>query len=90
MKQRREDKRTTVSLAKIVWEMAQEMMRLKGFNDNFSSYVADLIRRDKERLQSKPESQRIERPSSGSAKLGDSLLEEMKQRYPGRKGPPAP
>lgn len=42
--------RTTVSMANVVWEMALEMMKLKGFNENFSAYVADLIRRDKERL----------------------------------------
>jgi hypothetical protein len=33
----------------VVWGAAQEMMEAKGFNDNFSAYVADLIRRDKER-----------------------------------------
>jgi hypothetical protein len=47
----RKDKRTTVSLAWVVWEMAEEMMREKGFNENFSAYVADLIRRDKERAE---------------------------------------
>ena len=46
---KRNDKRTTVSLAQVVWVMAEEMMAVKGFNENFSSYVADLIRRDKER-----------------------------------------
>ncbi len=40
--------RTTITLADVVWEMAAELMKLKGFNNNFSSYVADLIRRDKE------------------------------------------
>lgn len=40
--------RTTVSLATVVWDAAYEMMRRKGYNNNFSSYVADLIRRDKE------------------------------------------
>ena len=47
----REDKRTTVSLAQVVWEMAEKLMEAKGFNDNFSAYVADLIRRDKERTE---------------------------------------
>ncbi|HXP59753.1 MAG TPA: hypothetical protein VN829_04630, partial [Dongiaceae bacterium] len=28
-------------------------MKAKGFNDNFSAYVADLIRRDKERAEEK-------------------------------------
>ena len=49
MKKSRQDKRTTVSLAKVIWTMAKEMMAVKGFNDNFSAYVADLVRRDKER-----------------------------------------
>lgn len=46
---KREDKRTTVSLAPVLWVMAEAMMERKGFNNNFSSYVADLIRRDHER-----------------------------------------
>jgi hypothetical protein len=50
----RGDKRTTVSLAGVVWKWAEEMMVAKGFNDNFSAYVADLIRRDKERVEGKP------------------------------------
>lgn len=45
----RTDKRTTVSLAHVVWEMAEEQMQAKGFNDNFSAYCADLIRRDREK-----------------------------------------
>ena len=47
----RSDKRTSISLANVVWQMAVEMMQAKGFNDNFSSYVADLIRRDKEKQE---------------------------------------
>jgi len=46
---KREDKRTTVSLAPVLWVMAEAQMERKGFNNNFSSYVADLIRRDHER-----------------------------------------
>ena|SRR5208337_1658062 len=52
-KRNRSDKRTTVSLARMVWDMAEEQMQAKGFNDNFSAYVADLIRRDKERSEEK-------------------------------------
>jgi hypothetical protein len=52
-KPERQDRRTTISLAAVVWDWAQEMMRLKGFNDNISAYVADLIRRDKERQEQK-------------------------------------
>lgn len=40
--------RTTISLAKIVWTMASAQMRDRGFNGNFSAYVAELIRRDHE------------------------------------------
>jgi len=46
---KRKDKRTTVSLAPVLWVMAEAQMERKGFNNNFSSYVADLIRRDHER-----------------------------------------
>jgi len=56
---KRRDFRTTVSLAHFVWKTAQEMMKAKGFNDNFSSYVADLIRRDKEREETKKVSSEI-------------------------------
>ncbi len=49
MKKKRPDKRTTVSLDKLVWKWANQMMRAKGYNENFSAYVADLIRRDKEK-----------------------------------------
>jgi len=49
------EKRTTVSLAKVVWDIAVEMTRTRGFNDNFSAYVADLVRRDKEREEAKPQ-----------------------------------
>ena len=49
----RDDYRTTVSLAKVVWKWAEKLMKAKGFNDNFSAYVADLIRHDKERGESK-------------------------------------
>ena len=52
-KKTRSDKRTTVSLARVVWDMAEEQMKAKGFNDNFSAYVADLIRRDRERAEEK-------------------------------------
>ena len=48
-----EDRRKTVSLAKVVWDMANQNMKDRGFNDNFSAYIADLIRRDKEREDEK-------------------------------------
>jgi Arc/MetJ-type ribon-helix-helix transcriptional regulator len=46
--------RATISLHKVVSEMAEELMRKKGY-DNFSAYVAELIRRDKEREEEKQE-----------------------------------
>jgi hypothetical protein len=49
-KRKMKDVRTSVSLAPVVWEWAGEIMEVKGFN-NLSSYVADLIRRDKERIE---------------------------------------
>ena len=44
---KRSDKRTTVSLAGVVWEMAEARMEREGYNGNFSAYIAELIRRDK-------------------------------------------
>jgi Arc/MetJ-type ribon-helix-helix transcriptional regulator len=43
-------RRVTISLTEIVAQWADEMCELKGY-DNFSAYVADLIRRDKERQE---------------------------------------
>jgi hypothetical protein len=40
--------RHTVHLAEVIWRKAGECMTRKGFNGNFSAYVADLIRRDHE------------------------------------------
>lgn len=37
-------------LAPVIAEIADQMMDRRGFNNNFSAYVADLIRRDQERL----------------------------------------
>ena len=45
--------RTTVILAKVIQGMAEQMMKERGFNNNFSAYIADLIRRDKEDLERK-------------------------------------
>lgn len=64
----RKDKRTTVSLAQVVWDWAEDLMEAKGYNDNFSAYVAELIRRDKEREDEKkaaaPVPAEHDRPSS--------------------------
>jgi hypothetical protein len=61
----RKDKRTSISLAQVVWDWAMEMMEAKGYNDNISAYIADLIRRDKERQEEK-ESQKPKSSSSTS------------------------
>ncbi len=45
----RKDVRTTISLTKVIWDWAEEIMDERGYN-NFSSYVADLVRRHKEEL----------------------------------------
>ncbi len=41
----RADVRTTISLAGVIWQTARELMESRGFNKNFSAFVADLIRR---------------------------------------------
>lgn len=46
--QQTDNVRTTVSIAKVVYHWAEQMMDAQGFNRNFSAYVAHLIRRDKE------------------------------------------
>lgn len=44
--------RTTISLTKLVAQWADEMMEKRGY-DNFSAYVAELIRKDKDDDDSK-------------------------------------
>jgi hypothetical protein len=48
MREKEKDMRTSVSLSGTVWKWAEELMREDGFNGNFSSFVADLVRRRKE------------------------------------------
>ena len=43
-KEERTDIRTTVSLAGVIYDKARAQMKERGFNDNFSAYVADMIR----------------------------------------------
>ena len=40
--------KASVSFSKTVAEWADELAKRKGFEKNFSAYIADLIRRDKE------------------------------------------
>jgi hypothetical protein len=39
----------SISLSKVVSEWADELSQKKGFGSNFSAYIADLIRRDRDR-----------------------------------------
>jgi hypothetical protein len=55
----RTDKRITISLAEVIWAQAEFLMERKGFNNNFSAYLADLVRRDHERF-TMTEADRIE------------------------------
>jgi len=66
----RNDKRTTISLAVVVWEKAEFLMQHKGFNQNFSAYVADLVRRDYERV-TMTEADRIELLKRFNPKLNE-------------------
>jgi hypothetical protein len=89
-KKTRSDKRTTVSLARVVWDLAEEQMKAKGFNDNFSAYVADLIRRDKERSEEKQaELKSGGLPASGSRTSYPAPTHEI-SRVEERPGAPAP
>lgn len=51
MAQQKKGRRVTISLSALVNEWAEEMCAKRGFEDNFSAYVADLIRRDKDRQE---------------------------------------
>lgn len=44
-----ETEKLSVSLSKTVYSWAVELADKKGFDTNFSAYIADLIRRDRER-----------------------------------------
>lgn len=86
----RADKRTTVSLAWVIWDMAEEMMTAKGFNDNFSAYVADLIRRDKERKKRNPtplgKASHIQYPSPPDQLNEGAALRDAPASRPNTKG----
>lgn len=45
--------RTTVSLARLIWDFAEQNMQEGGFNGNFSAYVAALIREDAKQRRKK-------------------------------------
>jgi hypothetical protein len=40
--------KTSISLSSVIMSWGKELAEEKGFADNFSAYVADLIRHDKE------------------------------------------
>lgn len=50
-----EAKRTSVMVADVIWQAAHVMMERKGYNKNFSQYVADLIREDRKRQEAEDE-----------------------------------
>lgn len=58
--------KTTISLPDRVGEWGEQMADRRGFGENFSAYVADLIRRDHERWR---ESSAAERIASEAAAL---------------------
>jgi hypothetical protein len=65
-------------------------MEAKGFNDNFSAYVADLIRRDTERSEEKQANLRPGGlPASGPRTSYPSPRSEI-SRVEERPGAPAP
>jgi hypothetical protein len=80
-----------VSLAKVVWDIAKEMMESKGFNDNFSAYVADLVRRDKEREEAKQATHVAisEKLSSSPYPSHQPQLNEVRERPTTAAPPPA-
>jgi hypothetical protein len=44
--------KTSISLSSVIMTWGKELAEDKGFADNFSAYVADLIRHDKENSDS--------------------------------------
>lgn len=54
MNTKADSKRGSVSLAQVIWDKAAECMARKGFNGNFSAYVADLIRQDAAQRETNP------------------------------------
>jgi len=45
--------KTSISLSEIVYAWAEELAANKGFANNFSAYIADLIRKDKDKDEKK-------------------------------------
>jgi hypothetical protein len=86
---KREDRRTTISLAEVVYQTAEEMMEAKGYNGNFSAYLADLIRRDKEReaekkLQASQATAKTSpsSPPEGTAQKAMEIIKRTSKRAP--------
>jgi hypothetical protein len=86
----RNDKRVTVSLAKIIWKTAENLMDLKGFNGNFSAYVADLIRRDQERLAGVERPSRVAQPPPAASRSTTSPRTHYENKTPHHSLPPLP
>lgn len=62
---KRTDIRVTISLAEEIWNIARSQMKAKGFNDNISQYVRDLIWRDKEESENRVLALRETSPAYG-------------------------
>lgn len=79
--------RTTVSLAKVIWDIAVENMASRGFNDNFSACVADLIRQDQVR---EAEKRLLQQESSSSRYPSHQVqLNDQVREAPAAAAPPA-
>jgi hypothetical protein len=57
--------KTAISLSPLVMSWGKELMAEKGFADNFSAYVADLIRHDKDNADLKKKSGFIKADQDG-------------------------
>jgi Arc/MetJ-type ribon-helix-helix transcriptional regulator len=65
----------SISLSKTVSGWADEQAEKKGFHTNFSAYIADLIRRDKERENPQAEA---EVSSQRRSAAGDRIVEAVR------------
>jgi hypothetical protein len=90
MTQSSEVVKRSISLSRVVSDWAEGLADAKGFGTNFSAYIADLVRRDKEREdQLKLASQGIE--SSSLKEIAEAEIEQAvhqairKHRSPKRK-----
>lgn len=72
-----EGAKLSVSLSKVVHAWAVQLAEKKGFDTNFSAYIADLIRRDQERDAEKKCNPVLVPPVHGGASSGTELNEPV-------------